>query len=173
MKINFCYGATSCISYFSINLPEILFQWPAHLSIVIISWFSASLSFSFKHLSPLRLCVISRHWSYPGKDVFHLKVTWPGQRCVHKYLAQPYIAGQRGAGYKNTQVEAGLQRLCCSFSGHHVMHSFCFHSFSSIFCRWSFAPWTRLIKDTQCQPIILDFDGHKSKLTNKNEDGQV
>lgn len=51
-------------------------------------------------------CVFSGHRTYPGKYVFHLRVTWPGQRCVHKYLAPPYIAGQGGACYKNTQVEA-------------------------------------------------------------------
>lgn len=137
-------------------------------SLVISSSFSVK-----RYITPMQFCVFSSHWTYLGKDVFNLQVTWPGQCCIHKYLAWPYIVGQGGACYKNTQVEARLQRLCCSFSRHHVMHSFCFHSFSSIFCRRSFAPWTRLIKDIQCQPIILDFDGHKSRLTNKNEDSQV
>lgn len=114
-------------------------------------------------------CVFQR--TSPGKYVFHLRVTWPGQRCVHKYLARPYIAGQGGACYKNTQVEAEALLLLLGASRHaFLLFSLIFQLFFFLFffcSRWSFAPRTRLIKDIQCQPIISDFDGHKSRLTNK------
>lgn len=86
-----------------------------------------------KWLTALQFIAFFCHWTYPGKYGFHLWVTRPGHWCVQKYLARLYVAGQGGACYKNTQVEARLQSLCCSFSRYHVIHSFCFCSFSSNF----------------------------------------
>lgn len=43
----------------------------------------------------------------------------------------------------------------------------CIPSVSTHFPALARCPRTWLIKDIQCRPIIFDFEGHKSRLTNK------
>ena len=76
------------------------------------------------------------------------------------YLAPASIAGQGGACYKNTQCPsagAGPSQGIAS----------CILSVSTHFPALAHCPRTWLIKDIQCRPIIFDFEGHKSRLTNK------